>query len=268
MKYEDDQLTLTPALETETVIVRTYKLINLFELYFEYADILSNQGLVYEASAFIKLIPMDYKGSNSRQRILTNTIPVQSTTHAPTAVIPAVPSAPSALQFCFQATNGYPSVPVTSIHTPIPSPYSTSPANIPTSSVLAVSPYTTLTYAPVAPVTSLTQPPSASKAVFSRLGITIISKNVSGSVRSTAQIADTISICTSTCCSWINHRVSSTVNPTTTQTRSICLLYVITTVKSRPLCPSTYLPSEFWTICAICKSSNSPVSFWILCASS
>lgn len=139
-KYEDDQLTSTSALETETVIARTYKLTNLSELYFEYADILSNQGLVHEASAFIKLIPMDYKGSNSRQRILTNAIPVQSTTRAPTAVVPAVPSAPSASQSRLQATDGYPPVPVTSIHTPVPSPYSTSPANIPTPSVPAVGP--------------------------------------------------------------------------------------------------------------------------------
>jgi len=122
-KYEDDQLTSTSALETETVIARTYKLTNLYELYFEYADILSNQGLVHEASAFIKLIPVDYKGSNStdhtaeRQRILTNTIPVQSTTRAPTAVVPVVPSAPSASQSRLQATDGYPPVPVTSIHT-------------------------------------------------------------------------------------------------------------------------------------------------------
>ena len=211
---------------------------------------------------------MDYKGSNSRQRILTNAIPVQSTTRAPTAVVPAVPSAPSASQFRLQATDGYPPVPVTSIHTPVPSPYSTSPANIPTPSVPAVGPYTTSTYAPVTPVTSLTQPPPASKAAFSGLGIATIGKNVSGSVRSTAQIADTISICTSACRSWINHGASSAVDPTATRTRSVCSLYVITTVKSRPLRPSTYLPSEFWTICATCKSSNGPVSFWTLCASS
>ena len=133
-------MTSTSALGTETVIARTYKLTNLSELYFEYADILSNQGLVHEASAFIKLIPMDYKGSNSRQRILTNAIPVQSTTRAPIAVVPAVPSAPSASQFRLQATDGYPPVPVTSIHTPVPSPYSTSPANIPTPSVPAIGP--------------------------------------------------------------------------------------------------------------------------------
>jgi len=182
-KYEDDQLTSTPALETETVTAKTYKLANLYELYFEYADILSNQGLVNEASAFIKLIPMGYRGSNSadhtaeRQRILTatNAIPVRSTTHAPTAAVPAVPSAPSASQSRLQAIDGYPPVPappvpVTSIPSysyqpviPVPGPYSASPANVPanvpTPPVPAIGPYTTSTYAPVAPVTSLTQPP-------------------------------------------------------------------------------------------------------------
>ena len=183
-KYEDDQLISTSALETETVTAKTYKLANLYELYFEYADILSNQGLVSEASAFIKLIPMDYKGSNStdhtaeRQRILTNAIPVRSTTRAPTAAVPAVPAVPSASQSRLQATDGYPpvpapSVPVTSIPSysyqpviPVPGPYSTSPTNIPTPPVPAVGPYTTSAYAPVAPVTSLTQlpPPRTSQA--------------------------------------------------------------------------------------------------------
>lgn len=178
-KYEDDQLASATALETETVNAKTYKLASLYELYFEYADILSNQGLVNEASAFIKLIPMDYKGSNSadhtaeRQRILsaTNAISVRSTTRAPTVAVPAVPSAPAPSQSRFQATDGYssvpdPSVPVTSIPSysyqpvaPVPGPYSTSSANVSAPSVPAVGPYATSTYAPVAPVASLTQPP-------------------------------------------------------------------------------------------------------------
>ncbi|KAJ3561102.1 hypothetical protein NP233_g10405 [Leucocoprinus birnbaumii] len=74
-KYNDGQLA-TAAPGTEAAAVKTYKLANLYDRYFEYADFLATQGLVKEALVFVKLTPSDYKGSNSadlsaqRERIL------------------------------------------------------------------------------------------------------------------------------------------------------------------------------------------------------
>ena len=59
-KYVDDDLAQTPS---EDASVKTYKLGVLYDRYFEYADMLSTQGLVKEAVAFLKLTPADYAGS-------------------------------------------------------------------------------------------------------------------------------------------------------------------------------------------------------------
>ena len=174
-KYEDNQLASTSILETEEATAKTYKLTILYELYFEYAGFLSNQGLVNEASVFVKLIPMDYKGLNNadhtmeRQRILTatNADIIGSTTHVPAAPV-AASVAPAAPQSRVQATHGYPPVPAPLVpvtSTPsysyqptaaVPGPYVTPPTNVSAPPIPAPGPYTTSTYAPVA---SLTQPP-------------------------------------------------------------------------------------------------------------
>lgn len=171
-KYQDDQLTATPANDTATV--KTYKLATLYDRYFEYADFLSTQGLVKEALAFVKLAPSDYKGSGSadltpeRERIFaaTDSAPVASTSRAPAPAVPVVTQTRAQ-----QPTYGY--VPAS---TPaVPGPNTTAAYNYqPAASASA--PYghsTTNTYAPPAPVShpygpdtssynptaSLTQPP-------------------------------------------------------------------------------------------------------------
>ncbi|KAG1767684.1 hypothetical protein EDD22DRAFT_875239 [Suillus occidentalis] len=59
-KYVDGDLAQAPG---EDAGVKTYKLGALYDRYFEYADLLSAQGLVKEAVAFLKLTPADYIGS-------------------------------------------------------------------------------------------------------------------------------------------------------------------------------------------------------------
>ena len=60
IKYVDGDLAQTPG---EDAGAKTYKLGALYDRYFEYADMLSTQGLVKEAVAFLKLTPSDYTGS-------------------------------------------------------------------------------------------------------------------------------------------------------------------------------------------------------------
>ncbi|KAH8116058.1 WD40 repeat-like protein [Phellopilus nigrolimitatus] len=57
--YADADLKVTP----DPSAVRTYKLSNLYERYFEYADLLATQGLLEEAVSFLKLIPSDYQST-------------------------------------------------------------------------------------------------------------------------------------------------------------------------------------------------------------
>ncbi|KAG1894157.1 uncharacterized protein F5891DRAFT_1063572 [Suillus fuscotomentosus] len=59
-KYVDGDLAQVPG---EDAGAKTYKLAALYDRYFEYADVLSTQGLVKEAVAFLKLTPADYIGS-------------------------------------------------------------------------------------------------------------------------------------------------------------------------------------------------------------
>lgn len=59
-KYVDGDLAQVPG---EDAGAKTYKLGALYDRYFEYADLLSAQGLVKEAVAFLKLTPADYIGS-------------------------------------------------------------------------------------------------------------------------------------------------------------------------------------------------------------
>ncbi|RDB18645.1 Protein transport protein SEC31 [Hypsizygus marmoreus] len=76
--------------------VREFKLASLYDRYLEYADLLTTQGLIKEAVAFLNLTPAEYKGSNGidfsaeRARLLV------ATGKTPTPSAPAVaPAAPA-----------------------------------------------------------------------------------------------------------------------------------------------------------------------------
>lgn len=60
IKYVDGDLTQPTGTDPN---IRTYKLANLYDKYFQYADILASQGLVKEAIAFLNLTPAEYKGT-------------------------------------------------------------------------------------------------------------------------------------------------------------------------------------------------------------
>ncbi|KAF9486167.1 hypothetical protein BDN70DRAFT_846626 [Pholiota conissans] len=96
--YKDDVLEQQAKPEAP----QTYKLASLYDRYFEYAEILSTQGLVKEAVRFLKLTPAGYKGSapgadldSKRKRLIEATTagPVASTsTAAAAAAAPAQPT--------------------------------------------------------------------------------------------------------------------------------------------------------------------------------
>ena len=167
-KYKDEDLTQTSSGVDESV--KIYKLAPLYDRYFEYANLLSSQGLVKEAVAFLKLTPAGYKGSSSgtdlsaeRDRLIAATggkpVPAQNT---PAPSVPATTRAPYAYPTV-------PAVPVVSTQ-PAPVPQPTAyPSYQP--AVPAVGPYApaqqqqttyvpqNYTNAPYNPQVSLTQPP-------------------------------------------------------------------------------------------------------------
>jgi protein transport protein SEC31 len=123
-KYKDDQLTLMS--NNDTAAVKTYKLANLYDRYFEYANFLSTQGLVKEALTFVKLVPSDYKGSggadlaSERERILAIT-GVSPAVRESAAPAPAVPVATQA--HVHSTPYGYTHVPAPVVPAPAPAPY-------------------------------------------------------------------------------------------------------------------------------------------------
>ena len=60
VKYTDPDLTL---FMSEDGPSKAYKLASLYDKYFEYAEMLVAQGLVKEATEYLKLIPQAYTGS-------------------------------------------------------------------------------------------------------------------------------------------------------------------------------------------------------------
>lgn len=101
-KYEDADLTRAP---TPDAPVEAFKLANLYDRYLEYAELLTTQGLVKEAIAFLKLTPGEYKGSNGfdfsaeRDRLMaatkaTPTAPAPVTRAAAPAFATAAPAVP------------------------------------------------------------------------------------------------------------------------------------------------------------------------------
>ncbi|KAG1730307.1 hypothetical protein EDB19DRAFT_1740751 [Suillus lakei] len=98
-KYVDGDLAQVPGEDAGT---KTYKLGALYDRYFDYADLLSAQGLVKEAVTFLKLTPADYIGSaldcaGVRERLLTASgerkVPsAASVAGTSQAVVPPVPA--------------------------------------------------------------------------------------------------------------------------------------------------------------------------------
>ncbi|KAG5653852.1 hypothetical protein H0H81_009931 [Sphagnurus paluster] len=176
-KYEDEDLN-SAASSTEA---KEFKLASLYNRYLEYADLLTTQGLVKEAIAFLKLTPEAYQGNNGidfsseRARLLAaaGSVPTPSAPVAPTApasrapapaaysgysgYVPAAPQAPvapiqpvSTTQPAYQAYN--PSGPVATSYAP------TNPAVAPSPYAPAAPSYATQN--PIQPYQqSLTQPP-------------------------------------------------------------------------------------------------------------
>lgn len=122
IKYVDGDLAQTPS---EDASVKTYKLGALYDRYFEYADMLSTQGLVKEAVAFLKLTPADYAGSaldcaGIRERLLVASGERKVTLAAPVtrpgrAAVPTIPApATTAVPAPFGYVSYTPSAPVVS----------------------------------------------------------------------------------------------------------------------------------------------------------
>lgn len=75
---DEDLLIPTESAAAAEAGARTYKLAGLYDRYYEYADLLATQGLVDIAAKYVKMTPVDYKGSEqvgeldkARQRILS-----------------------------------------------------------------------------------------------------------------------------------------------------------------------------------------------------
>jgi len=102
---------------------QAYKLAPLYDRYFEYAEVLSTQGLVKEAVRFLKLTPVGYKGSSAgadleseRKKLLgaANSGPVASSSASTskTTVPAAAPAAPAKQAYAgYTGYNVQPSVP-------------------------------------------------------------------------------------------------------------------------------------------------------------
>uniref|UniRef100_A0A8H7XM78 Protein transport protein SEC31 n=1 Tax=Psilocybe cubensis TaxID=181762 RepID=A0A8H7XM78_PSICU len=106
--YKDEALTSSSAEPAQA-----YKLASLYDRYFEYAELLSTQGLLKEAVSFLKLTPAGYKGAtpgadleSERKRLVAATTagPVASTSTAVPAPVTSTaaptrgPYAPSVAQ--------------------------------------------------------------------------------------------------------------------------------------------------------------------------
>ncbi|PBK91167.1 hypothetical protein ARMGADRAFT_1081933 [Armillaria gallica] len=80
--------------------IKTFKLSNLYDRYFEYVGLLASQGLVEVATVFLKLTPSDYKGPGNaiRERLLrTKTESVgMNTIKIGTKILPTQLSVPMA----------------------------------------------------------------------------------------------------------------------------------------------------------------------------
>ncbi|KAF8224277.1 hypothetical protein L208DRAFT_1312374 [Tricholoma matsutake] len=107
-KYDDTDLEQNNGGDMGT---KTFKLASLYDRYLEYAELLTTQGLVKEAIAFLKLTPADYKGSHGvdftaeRERLMAATrkvTPAPASTVASSVPTTTAPKAPTV------AYGGYP----------------------------------------------------------------------------------------------------------------------------------------------------------------
>ncbi|KAG7440702.1 uncharacterized protein BT62DRAFT_937821 [Guyanagaster necrorhizus] len=134
----------------------TFKLANLYDRYFEYASLLASQGLVEEATVFLKLTPSGYKGPGSviRERLLTTkTEPAgTSTIKIATKALPAQSTTYSVYPPSFSAG---PQTAATG-----PSPYTSSFSAGPQSATTGVSPYAPYAPSVPAPTNPAYAPPS------------------------------------------------------------------------------------------------------------
>ncbi|KAG6861064.1 hypothetical protein C0995_004406 [Termitomyces sp. Mi166 len=153
---------------------REFKLANLYDRYLEYADLLTTQGLVKEAVAFLQLTPEDYEGSNGvdfaaeRARLLVATGIAVSKPSAPiTAPAVTASKAPVTNAFGFYPSPAAP-VPPAPQAQPSYAPYNSYTGAAPNSFVPATQPVNPGPYAPPASTyntpnipyqQSLTQPP-------------------------------------------------------------------------------------------------------------
>ncbi|KAK0467632.1 hypothetical protein IW261DRAFT_1573805 [Armillaria novae-zelandiae] len=126
--------------------IKTFIFSNMYDRYFEYAGVLASQGLVEEATVFLKLTPSDYKGPGSaiRERLLrTKTEPAGTNTiKIGTKALPAQPSVPTAYP-------GYKSTFAAAAPQTAPSPYTSPFSAVSQPAATGVSPYAP--YAPSAP---------------------------------------------------------------------------------------------------------------------
>ncbi|KAF9460284.1 hypothetical protein BDZ94DRAFT_1223438 [Collybia nuda] len=171
-KYDDADLTRAP---TSDAPVETFKLASLYDRYLEYADLLTTQGLVKEAIAFLKLTPGEYKGSNGfdfsaeRDRLMaaTSAAPTAPAPATRSAVLAAAPAAP------FTSYPSYtiiqPAAPAQPSHVPQAQPHyqpynptgPSGPSYAPPNPPVKPSQYPPSSYTnpPYNPQNSLTQPP-------------------------------------------------------------------------------------------------------------
>ncbi|KAF8886801.1 hypothetical protein BD779DRAFT_1673098 [Infundibulicybe gibba] len=176
--YEDSDLSQSSPDEPST----SYKLAALYDKYFEYAELLTTQGLIKEAMSFTKLTPDNYKGSGGqdlsveRDRLAAAismakvTDPSSSTAQAPTQQAPAAraPAAPYGGYPAYPSTHQAPAQPLGLSTQPVAyAPYSQAVPHQPLQATTGYAPATTqptqyappVTNAPYNPQNSLTQPP-------------------------------------------------------------------------------------------------------------
>ncbi|KAK0229698.1 hypothetical protein EDD85DRAFT_776241 [Armillaria nabsnona] len=147
--------------------IKTFKLSDLYDRYFEYAGLLASQGLVEEATVFLKLTPSDYKGPGSaiRERLLRTKSESAgtSTIKIGTKALPTQPSVPTAYP---GYTSSFAAAPQTTT-SPYTSPFSavSQPATTGVSQYTAYAPSVTAPAPAPAPTNPAYAPPPSNIGV-------------------------------------------------------------------------------------------------------
>ncbi|EIW71064.1 hypothetical protein TREMEDRAFT_28108 [Tremella mesenterica DSM 1558] len=143
---DEDLMRPTENVETAEAGARSYKLSALYDRYYEYADLLVNQGLVELAARYVQMTPPDYKGTGTASEL----------DKARDRILRAASEAPSALTAASQIvkpvvatqTAPVPSVPSYVPPTPTQATYSTSAYTAPPAPTTNSFPATSAAYAP------------------------------------------------------------------------------------------------------------------------